>query len=83
MVDRQSFMSKKDCRLRDEKEDVGAEQSYVRVRCDVQDLDLSAIDACLRAGTAAGRSAALSLWAAGAAGGEINASSRCTYTRCS
>ena len=38
------------------------------------DSDLSlvgaaAIDACLRAGTAAGRSAALSLWAAGAAGG--------------
>ena len=49
LVDRQSFKSKKDCRLRDEKEGAGSEQSYVRVRCDVQDLDLSAIDACLRA----------------------------------
>jgi tRNA:m4X modification enzyme len=48
LVDRQSFKSKKDCRLRDEKEGAGAEQSYVRVRCDVQDLDLSAVDACQR-----------------------------------
>jgi tRNA:m4X modification enzyme len=48
LVDRQSFKSKKDCRLRDEKEGAGAECSYVRVRCDVQDLDLSAVDVCQR-----------------------------------
>ena len=49
LVDRQSFKSKKDCRLRDEKEGAGAEQTYVRVRCDVQDLHLAAIDACCSA----------------------------------
>jgi hypothetical protein len=69
IVDRQSFKSKKDCRLRDEKEGAGADDMYtptpkiptacrhrfdmvnryVRVRCDVQDLRLSAVDVCLRA----------------------------------
>lgn len=49
LVDRQSFKSKKDCRMRDEKEGAGSQQTYLRVRCDVQDLDLNAVDACVRA----------------------------------
>jgi hypothetical protein len=49
LVDRQSFKSKKDCRMRDEKEGAAADQMYVRVRCDVQDLRLSAVDVCLKA----------------------------------